>query len=218
MHFFSSTRRRFGNSARVSVHAWIAALFLTGLLSVGFAQYPRGGGSQPNEEDVWVRVVRTSTGGRTVTKNNGNTRIQEVITYDANDRPVLKRTYRLNRFGEPSDFLVYNARGTVIYRGEFVYDFQDRLTEERLYTMPGNTVVRRLAYDPQNPKAPPKAQVYGSGVSSDVLQQMAEGGPDRVGARPIDTDTEVRRPAPRNSGRSSGKKKKGNFLNRIFGG
>lgn len=203
-------------------------LFLTHLLAISFglaacalAQQPRGG-TQAGNDDVWVRVVNNeNTGGRTVTRHNGNTRIQEVVTYDAYNRPILKRTYRLNRYGQPSEFLVYDSRGVVIYRGEFVYDLQSRLSEERLYAMPANTMVRRLTYNPLDPKAKPKTQIYGAGVASDVLEQMAEGGPQRVGARP---PAEMTRPTQSpsqptsRSNRNDRGKKKGGFLNKIFGG
>ena len=192
-----------------------------GLAACAFAQYPRGG-SQAGNDDVWVRVVNNeNTGGRTVTRHNGNTRIQEVVTYDAYNRPVLKRTYRLNRYGQPSDFLIYDSRGAVIYRGEFVYDLQSRLGEERLYAMPANTMVRRLTYNPLDPKAKPKTQIYGAGVAPEVLESMAEGGPERVGGGrpPAETARSPRQPqATSRSNRNDRGKKKGGFLNKIFGG
>lgn len=151
-----------GPLVAICVFAWSPALQ---------AQVPAGG-ARAGADDVWVRVVRNSTGGRTVTSHNGNTHIQEVITYDHLNRQVLKRTYMLNRYGAPEEFMVYDGRGVVVYRGEFIYDAQDRLTEEKLYAMPGSHLVRRLVYDPFDPKRKPQSQSFGVGVSSEILEQM----------------------------------------------
>lgn len=134
------------------VRASVAAAGILWFAAEAPAQFPTtgpgrggsGGGNYSADGDVWVRVVRNSTGGRTVTTHNANTRIQEVVTYNHLNRVVLKRTYQLNRYDQPERFLVYDARGAVVYRGEFEYDLQDRLSEERLFSMPGDFLVRRL--------------------------------------------------------------------------
>ena len=175
---------------------FLIAAFALGSVTAGLAQFPhsQGASGRTGSDEVWVRVVRNSTGGRTETRHNSNTRIQEVITYDHLNRAVLKRTYRLNRYGQPADFLIYDRRGVVIYRGEFVYDGQDRLGEEKLYSMPRGDLVRRLVYDPLNPKRQPRAQMFGAGVSPDVLRQMS------------DQDVPSNRPA-RKQRRSTGQEK-----------
>ncbi|MEM7012653.1 MAG: hypothetical protein AAF585_14345 [Verrucomicrobiota bacterium] len=182
-----------------------AAALLVASTSVTFAQYPSsGGGNRTGSDDVWVRVVKNSTGGRTETRHNSNTQEQIVITFDRFNRPVLKRSYRLNRYGQPTDFLIYDKRDVALYRGKFTYDGNDRLHTEELYALPGGQLVRRLTYDPFNPKRQPQTQMFGAGVSQEVLRQMS------------DEDVPSVRPGG-SSQQQPKKKKRGGLINRFLG-
>lgn len=187
---------------RLQILLSAAALFFAAT-TASFAQYPSSsGGKRTGSEDVWVRVVKNSTGGRTETRHNSNTREQIVITFDHFNRPVLKRSYRLNRYGQPTDFLIYDKRDVALYRGKFSYDGSDRLKTEELYALPGGQLVRRLTYDPHNPNRQPQTQMYGAGVSQEVLRQMS--------------DEDVPSVRPGGSGQQPKKKKRGLF-NRFLG-
>jgi len=104
-------------------------------------------------------MVRHNDGSRTVTAKDPSKAEQEIMTYDVQGDLKLRRLYQLDRYGKPVTFVIHEASGRPVLRGEFSYDVRDRMSEERLYSVPGNQLIRRLIqdYDPgTGEKLPPR--------------------------------------------------------------
>jgi len=119
----------------------------------------------PAASGPFVRMVRHNDGSRTVTAKDPSKAEQEVLTYDPQGDLKLRRLYQLDRYGKPVTFVINEASGRPVLRGEFTYDVRDRMSEERLYSLPGNQMIRRLVqdYDPgTGKKLPARIQNYGT--------------------------------------------------------
>jgi hypothetical protein len=95
----------------------------------------------------FVRMVRHNDGSRSVTARDAGKTEQEVLTYDSEGELKLRRIYQLDRYGKATTFIIQDGSGRPVLRGEFAYDSRDRMTEERLYGVPGNQLIRRLNQD-----------------------------------------------------------------------
>ncbi len=184
-------------------------------LQVGLAQsYP----AAPGAAGPFVRMVRHNDGSRTVTAKDPAKAEQEVLTYDAQGDLKLRRVYQLDRYGKAVTFVIHDQSSKPVIRGEFTYDVRDRMTEERLYSVPGNQLVRRLvqSYDPNTgKKLNPQVQNYTT-LPSELLYWMD---PDSAGSAGAQAKAAAAAANPKNaqdgksgSGRLRGlfKKDKGN--------
>jgi len=95
----------------------------------------------------FVRMVRHNDGSRSVTARDSTKNEQEVLTYDPQGQLKLRRVYQLDRYGKATTFIIHDGTGRPVLRGEFAYDTRDRMHEERLYSVPGDQLIRRLNQD-----------------------------------------------------------------------
>lgn len=154
-------------------------LALCGLLpfagaGIGFAQIPANASKMPAAGGPFVRMVRHNDGSRTVTAKDTSKAEQEVLTYDPQGDLKLRRIYQLDRYGKPVNFMIQDGQGTAVLRGEFTYDVRDRMSEERLYSVPGNQMIRKLVqdYDPSTgKKLNPRIQNFAA-LPSELLYWM----------------------------------------------
>jgi hypothetical protein len=145
-------------------------------LGLAHGQDPAPGGPGP-----FVRMVRHNDGSRTVTAKDSAKAEQEVLTYDIQGDLKLRRVYQLDRYGKAVTFVIHEGSGKPVIRGEFTYDVRDRMTEERLYSIPGNQLMRQLVqeYDPKTgKKLAPRVKNYAS-LPSELLYWMD---PDSAGS------------------------------------
>jgi hypothetical protein len=133
----------------------------------------------------FVRMVRHNDGSRTVTAKDAAKAEQEVLTYDAQGDLKLRRVYQLDRYGKAVSFVIQEGSGKPLIRGEFTYDVRDRMTEERLYSIPGDQLMRRLVqdYDPgTGKKLMPRVQNH-IALPSELLYWMDPDSAGSEGAR-----------------------------------
>lgn len=217
---------------------WTLALF--GALNLATAQqrtYPGAGEPSSGNSDPFVKMVRHNDGSRTVTARSDLTNefnpnmderlmvpIQEVVTYDPEGNMRLRRVYTLNRYGQAETVMMTNGDGTRILRGEFHYDFTGRLQVEKLFTLPGDRLVREQRTDYDSNGRGTKRTINHGAMPPDLLKWMDPDG--NVAGVKTDTPSTTRWLRGGNRGNSSANpvngsggpapKKKG-LLRRILG-
>jgi hypothetical protein len=119
-------------------------------------------------------MVRHNDGSRTITAKDPTKHEQEVLTYDPQGDLKLRRIYQLDTYGKAVTFVIQDGSSKPVLRGEFTYDVRDRMNEERLYSVPGNQMIRRLVqdYDPSTgKKLNPRIQNYAA-LPAELLYWM----------------------------------------------
>lgn len=141
----------------------------------------------------FVRMVRHNDGSRSITARDDTTKEMVITTYDPLGNLKLRRNYQLDRFGKPAAFIFYDGAGKPLVRGEYVYDAQDRVAEERWFELPSQRPIRTLAqnYDAKGKRLPPQS-MHEATLPPDVVRwlepdkaQVAEKKPPEKGLRSL---------------------------------
>lgn len=108
----------------------------------------------------YVRMVEHNDGSRSVTARDDTTKELVISTYGPPPEGDLKlqRKYQLDRYGKPTAFFIYDGTGRPLVRGEFTYDAQDRVIEEKWFELPSERPIRTLAqnFDAKGGRLPPQ--------------------------------------------------------------
>lgn len=109
----------------------------------------------------FVRMVRHNDGSRSVTARDETTKELVITTYGPPPQGELKltRKYQLDQYGKPVTFTFSDGTGRPLVRGQYVYDSQDRVIEERWFELPSERPIRTLAqnYDAKGKRLPPQS-------------------------------------------------------------
>jgi hypothetical protein len=106
----------------------------------------------------FVRMVRHNDGSKSITARDELTKELVISTYDPEGNLKLRRNYQLDLYGKPKTFLFYDGGGQPLVRGEYIYDAQDRVTEEKWFDMQSQKPIQDLAhnYDAKGKRLPPQ--------------------------------------------------------------
>ena len=126
------------NFASISL---IVVLFCT----TASAQLRRPVNRGDSEEGIYSRTIIHPDETRTVSKQDLNNKIREKQTLDKHGTLLMKSIFQLSTSGKPLNGLVYDGRGQLLYRSEFIYDRANEVQEERVFSANGQPV-RRLIY------------------------------------------------------------------------
>ena len=103
-------------------------------------------------------MVRHNDGSKSITARDEMTKELVISTYDPEGNLKLRRNYQLDQYGKPVTFLFYDGAGQPLVRGQYVYDAQDRVSEEKWFDMQSQQEIRTLAqnYDAKGKRLPPQ--------------------------------------------------------------
>jgi len=192
-----------------------------------------------------ARTVYHADGTYTESVQDTIIREQNEVTYSAQKVVIAKKKYALNDKGQPLHGNIYDGRGELKARAQFLYDSFDRLTEQRMMNLRGEVFQRIVfGYDMKGNPLSPKSETYNVAAPDmkaapiDFTQQRetpqpldrSQGGavtapqgnvpyltePMTTGPAPIKPDANGNYPQPQDE-QSSGEKKKG-FFGKLFGG
>ena len=110
----------------------------------------------------FVRMVRHNDGSRSVTARDQDTKELVITTYGPppeGEVVKLRRNYQLDPYGKPVTFIFYDGKNRPLVRGEYVYDKQDRVMEEKWFEFDSNQPIRTLAqnYDAKGKRLAPQS-------------------------------------------------------------
>ena len=92
-----------------------------------------------------AKTVMHEDGSRTETVTNAEARTCEATERDASGNIRQRTLYQLDADGQPEAGIVYDGKGTILYKMKIKKDAQNRVTEQTDYTAK-DAFVRRLVF------------------------------------------------------------------------
>lgn len=130
----------------------------------------------------FVRMIRHNDGSKSITARDQNTKELVITTYDPEGNLKLRRNYQLDQYGKPVTFTFLNGTDVPLVRGEYVYDAQDRVIEEKWFELPSQRPIRNLAqnYDAHGMKRLAPQSMHEATLPPEVVRWLE---PDKAQAK-----------------------------------
>ena len=146
---------------------------------------PRIGRMEGKSADIWGRAIYHSDDSFTESKQDNENQTLEQITKSANGVVLQRRMVTLDRYGRPSEILIYDGRGTFKYRGRQIYDMMGRFNEEQLYSSDGTLIRRKVQeYTPDGQKKPLRSWDYVENIPPDLRLVITRENEEATRSRP----------------------------------
>jgi hypothetical protein len=108
-----------------------------------------------------ARTVYHGDGTYTESQQDLTTRTQKETTYNAQKVVVARKEYLLNTAGQPVHGNIYDGRGSLKARAQFLFDEFGRMSEQRMLNLSGEVYQQlTFSYDRTGKAQPPKVVNY----------------------------------------------------------